>query len=363
MRDPQHRLMPQLMAPLLVLACLAIGVLGPQRAAHADAPTVSFDVVNGRIGLIHIRATGLPPDMPIELDLVTQTLADPTVLQYLQPTTSDGGTLDLDDNVGEFICGTRLQLIIKSIESVPFTFRNAPFLFQGGDILAMSPIILGQCPTTTPIIGITGVTNNVAQVNGQGFNIKETVGISITSMLTGFSTGVVTQTDLLGGFTAQVPLGAIRCGDTLTPHAAGLAGSLATGAPFAYVCSDPPEATPGTAPATTVGAGQAAAPPPASKNAHLVVSNSPPVVSYHQLETVRVDTGLPFAMLHASFAAPGLRLTAFAVRADNQGRARVTYMAQARPHVGQRLQALFTITYSAGGRTFHQTGVFTIAGS
>lgn len=364
MREPFRRSLRCLLI-FALLGGIASSIAGPSRSAHADAPSVTFTVLNGRTGLIHVTATGLLPDTLVWVALVTQPIAAPAnVAQYFKVATSDGGTIDVDDPTGVFICGTYVQVVI---DLVRFTYTVSTagveqLLTQSEEPVAYSPIVLGQCPATNPMIGITGVTGGVAQVSGQGFNIRETVGITVSSALTGFVTGVTVQTDLQGNLTAAVPLGAIVCPDTITPHATGLAGSIATGPPFSYTCPPPPPAPPATPdpPEPATGAAHAAA-PPAPRTAHLALACGPASITAHQLETIRVSTSLPFALLRAAFSATGLPSTAFSVRADDQGRARLTYMAPPRIPAGRHV-VHFTISYTAGSHTYRQGGTFVVVG-
>jgi hypothetical protein len=365
MREPHRRSLARLLFPLLLGTCIALGLPGQRNTTHADAPSISFSVLNGRTGLLHVTATGLPTRTVVWLVLVTQTLANPPqVAQYIKVTTSDDGTIDMDDPTGEFICGTRVQVVAKALQPPQVAAIPGPWqqILVIGSTDAESAIVLAHCPATNPIIGITTVTNGVAQVSGQGFYLKETVGITITSTLTGFVTGVTTLTDDQGDLAAAVPLGAITCPDTLTPHAAGLAGSIATGAPFSYVCGDPPPVVLATATAApTAKAAPAEAVPPVAGEAHLTLTTSPPSIRPHQLETIRVAAGLPNVVLRAVFTAAGIQPAAFSVRADRQGNARFTYMAPARVPSGHHLVRV-TISYRVGSRTISQTGSFTIVG-
>jgi hypothetical protein len=329
--------------------------------ARAATASVSVIVLNGRTGLLHVTATGLPPNAFVWLDLVTQPIADPTnVVQYIRATTTAAGTIDVNDPTGVFICGTYIQLIVELIEpTFVFLPTGVPQLVLAGeDAAAVSPSILGHCPSTNPVIGISGVVGGVAQVSGQGFNVKEVVGVSVSSAATGFVTGVTVQTNDLGNFTATVPLGAITCPDTITPHANGLAGSMADGAPFAYACPTPsPTPTLTTVPPTPT----ATASPQVPQAAHLTLVYGPSRVAAHQLETIHVTTGLPNTLLRVVFISGTVPSRAFSVRTDNQGVARITYMAP--PHVPTGAHVVhFTVSYMAGPHVLSQSGSFTVVG-
>lgn len=357
MRHPQTRI-PRLAIPLLIFV-LACCMVGPRRTAQAGDSTISFSVINGRTGLIHITATGLPPNLPVEIDVYGKTIAyPPQVMEYISVTTSDDGTIDQNDNVDAFICGTYLQLILYSLKPHYgiYSGTGKP-IAVAGDILAQSPVILGSCPVTTPAIAITALANGAAQINGAGFYPKEPVAITLTPVLAGAVTGGMVQADETGVFSATLPLGTIACGDTITPQAVGQAGSIASGVPAIYSCPTP-TATPPTG-SSAAGAAQAAT---GSRSAHLLSENTPAVIGYHQLEIVRVSTGVPRALITAAFAGSGVRPVQFTRRADSAGNARMSYMAVVRVPAGKRLSVRYTITYRAGGRIYRTGGMFSIAG-
>ena len=370
MSQPRRRL-TRICVALAMLAPLALLFGG--RAAHAAPQLIAFSVVDGRLGIVHVTATGLPPDQLVVLGVLSSPLADTHYQpQYLNYTTSDGGTIDLDDNTGEFLCGSQIQLSVLAVGAEPTPPMVTPVvpIISPDAALLQSPIILAQCPSTSPAIGIAGAANGVARVGGVGLAIKETVTVTVTSVLSGATIGVaLTQTDVRGNFSVPVPLFGPVCNDTLVPHATGAAGSLAIGLPAAYTCPpDPgvitgpitstPTPTPG---ASSHAAGQNHPAPTQPQVAHLTVRNAPAMVRAHGLETIAVETGLPNALLRAHFAGPATQPSTFSVRADNQGRARITYQAP-RPPAGTIATVRYTISYTGAGHPFQQTGMFTVSG-
>ena len=370
MSQPRRRL-TRICAVLAVLAPLALLFGG--RAAHAAPQLVAFTVVDGRLGIVHVTATGLPPNQLVVLGVLSSPLADTHYQpEYLNYTTSDGGTIDLNDNTGEFLCGSQIQLSVLAVGAMPTPLIPNPVLpiVSPDSALVQSPIILAQCPSTSPAIGIAGAANGIARVSGVGLAIKETVTVTVTSVLTGGTLGIaLTQTDVQGNFSVPVPLFGPVCNDTIVPHAAGAAGSLAIGLPAAYICPPDPGVitgpalpTPSPTPsASSHPAGQNHAAPAPPQAAHLTVRNVPAVVRAHGLETIVVETGLPNALLRARFAGPAIQPSAFSVRADNQGRARITYQA-ARLPAGTATTVGYSISYTAGGHLLQRAGSFTVSG-
>ena len=368
MSQPRRRL-TRICAAFAMLAPLALLFGG--RAAHAAPQLIAFSVVDGRVGIVHVIATGLPPDQLVVLGVLSSPLADTHYQpQYLNYTTSAGGTIDLNDNTGEFLCGSQIQLSVLAVGASPTPLTATPVIpiVSPDAALLQSPIILAQCPATSPAIGIAGAANGVAQVGGVGLAIKETVTVTVTSVLSGATIGIaLTQTDLRGNFSVPVPLFGPVCNDTLVPHATGAAGSLAIGLPAAYTCppdpgviAGPASPTPTPTPnASSHAAGQNHAAPTPPQVAHLTVRNAPAAVSAHGLETIAVETGLPNALLRARFAGAAIQPTAFSVRADNQGRARITYQVP-RLLVGTVATVGYSISYTASGHVLQRTGTFTI---
>jgi hypothetical protein len=352
MREPVWRSLLRLAAPAVVIMCLAPSLIAPRQAAHA-APSVSVSIINARIGLVHFSGSGFPANRQLYLTLVGSTIANPNdFVRYISLLTTPTGSFEIDYPSGVFMCGTTVRLVVSDDQ----------------DTLAESAPLLGQCPVLTPSVTITGVSGGLIGISGKGFAVQETVGISVTSLLTGAITGTTTLSDSTGAFSATAPLGPIGCGETILAFARGGAGSLATSAPFFYNClppqpGEPAHAAPPTDPAQSAGQSGASPHHHPVRGVRLDVSNSPPTVVFRDLETVRISTGAPGATLSVHLTALGKALASYTVRADAHGEATLSYRVPMHLAPGKQETVSYTVSYRMGRLQFQHVGSFTVVGS
>jgi hypothetical protein len=296
------------------------------------------------------------PNTLLYLTLTAATLAEPNyIIRYLTITSTPSGSFDYQYFLGEFVCGTTLILQVSDSRAVE----------------AASAPILGQCPAHTPSLQITGVSNGKIGLAGSGFDIAETVAITITSLTinTNVITGTVAMSDNTGAFSVTVPLGPIGCGEQFVAFAQGSAGSAVLSAPFFYNCLPPQSGEPAHAPPPTnppaQSAGRSGSParPPLIRGVRLDVQIAPPAVGYHQTETFLIHTGAPGTVLDVQLSALGLSLARYSVRADAHGEAQVTYRVPMRLASGKRLSVSYRVSYTHGTVHFLHIGSFLIVGS
>jgi hypothetical protein len=335
-----------------MILCLSASLVGTRQTAHA-AGTVSITVVNARVGLLHLSGSGFAPKQTLYLTIAGATIANPNyITRYITVVTTPTGSFDFDYPLGEFVCGTFLRLVVSDDQ----------------DVLAESPAILGTCPTTTPTLTIAGVSGGLIGVSGQGFAIAETVGISVTSLLTGAITGTVTMSDSTGAISATVPLGPIGCGESIQALARGGAGSIAASPPFFYNClppqpGEPVHAPPPDPPARSAGQSAAILHRHPVHGIRLDVSSSPPSLIVDEFETLRIATGVPGVQVAVRLTIPGKTLASLSVRADAHGEAVISYRVPLRPAPGKQVIVTYTVSYHTGRLQFQHRDTFVVRGS
>jgi hypothetical protein len=352
MREPVRRTLVRAAALAVMIICLSASLAGQRQAAHAAA-TASISVLNGRVGLLHLSGSGFAPNQTLYLTIAGATIANPSyVTRYITVLTTPTGSFDFDYPLGEFVCGTYLRLVVSDRQ----------------DVLAESPTILGTCPATTPTLTITGVSAGRIGISGQGFAIAETVGISVTSLLTGAITGTVTMSDSTGAISATVPLGPIGCGESIQALARGSAGSSAASPPFFYNClppqpGEPVHAPPPDPPARSAGQSAAVLHGHPVHGVRLDVSSGPPSLTVNEFETLRIATGVPGVRIAVWLTIPGKTLASLSVRADARGEAVVAYRVPLHPSPGSQVVVTYTVSYHTGRLQFLHSDTFVVRGS
>lgn len=351
MRMPVRRTLARPAALAAVILFLALSLIAPRQAAHA-APTAVISAVNARVGLLHLSGSGFAPGQQLFLTVAGATIANPDyITRYITLLTTPTGSFDLDYALGEFVCGTYLRLVVSDDQ----------------DVLAESAPVLGVCPVATPTLTITGVSGGLIGVSGLGFAIKETVGISVTSLLTGAITGTVTLSDSTGAISTTVPLAPFGCGESIQALARGGAGSIAASPPFFYNClppqaGEPAHAPPPDPPARAAGESRIVSQRHTAHGIRLDVSSSPPAVAPGGIETLRIATGLPHAVLSVRLTALGRTLATLQVLADGRGEATVSYRVPLHPARGGQVTVTYSVAYRAGRLQFQHTDSFEVAG-